>query len=88
MSEMRSEIEEVKAELAELKEELDVRWGIISEKVITGVVCVMGGVAGFFGLKLAIKVVRALISLLWRGKVPFAVLSALACAGWMWSNRD
>lgn len=81
-TEVRKEIEELKAELQAVRKELSIRYSLFKDDAFAGLKIAAMVVGVFFGIKLALKLVRTILGLLLRHKLSLALLGALCYLAW------
>jgi hypothetical protein len=81
-TEVRNEIEELKAELLTIRKELSLRYGLLKGDAFTGVKIAAIAVASLYGLKFALKLLKALLGFILRHKMRFVLLGALCYLGY------
>ncbi len=79
---MRKDIDGLIEELKALRSELGIRYGFLKEDAVNGVKIVVLIIASVVGLKIAIKLLRILLSFLLKHKLGLAAISALCYLGW------
>lgn len=81
-TEVRKEIEELKAELLAVRKELSIRYSLFKEDAFAGLKIATMVVGVFFGVKLALKLVRVILGLILRHKLTLGLLGALCYLAW------
>ncbi len=79
---LRTEIDEVLAEMNTVKAELILRLGNLREYTLTGLKVTGAALAALVGVRIAWRLMRALLGFIGGHKLGAALLSALVLAGW------
>ena len=87
-TEIRKDIDVLIAELKAIRSELGIRYKFLKEDAIAGIKIAALIIASLVCLKLAIKLLRVLLTFLLKHKLGLAALSALCYLGWRGLNQD
>ena len=87
-TEIRKDIDVLITELKAIRSELGIRYGFLKEDAIAGIKIAGLIIASLVCLKLAIKLLRVLLTFLLKHKLGLAALSALCYLGWRGLNQD
>jgi hypothetical protein len=87
-TEIRKDIDVLIAELKAIRSELGIRYEFLKEDAIAGIKIAGLIIASLVCLKLAIKLLRVLLTFLLKHKLGLAALSALCYLGWRGLNQD
>lgn len=75
-TEVRREIEDLKAELLAIRKELSIRFSLYKEDAFTGIKITVLVLGALYGLKFALKFLRAILALILRHKLSFTLVGA------------